>query len=129
MQFIASFWPESEFASAPPDRSAFNLGQAFARHFGMTNGTGDVVAFEVGNEPWHYTDGLYADVFLGMARGSKAGDARMRLLPGAFNGLPMLSRRMNASHLRYVAASPCSIVASRPTFACLTLRCYIVQVH
>ena len=50
-------------------------------HFGPTYGTGDVSVMEIGNEP-DYPIEMYSDILLGMARGIKHADPRMKVLPG-----------------------------------------------
>jgi len=68
------------------------------------NGTGDVSTLEVGNEPWiagmGFSDpAFYSAVLLGMARGAKAADPAMRVLPAAFGSLADLLARVNATHV------------------------------
>jgi hypothetical protein len=43
-----------------PYSTSYNLGFKFARHFGLTAGTGNVASFEAGNEPW---DGFNATFY------------------------------------------------------------------
>ena len=84
IQFTPSMFPQSLFRD--PYADGYRFGFAFARHFGPTNGTGDVVAMECGNEPWvdgsGYADPVfYSDVLLGMARGAKNADPQVQFLP------------------------------------------------
>ena len=54
------------------------------------------------NEP-DYAAALYSDILLGMARGAKAADPRMRVLPGIVVGHDLLADGfMNASHLQHL---------------------------
>jgi hypothetical protein len=48
-QFLARDQPPSAWAD--PYGISYTLGFKFARHFGPTSGTGNVVSFEAGNEP------------------------------------------------------------------------------
>ncbi|MEO1076172.1 MAG: discoidin domain-containing protein [Bacteroidota bacterium] len=76
--FPASWWNT-------PYASAQTYGDAFADHFGPTNGTGDVSAMEIGNEPWtQWPAATYRDVLRGMASAAKAADPAMTVLPAAF---------------------------------------------
>eukprot|EP00937_MAST-01D_sp_MAST-1D-sp2_P001620 g1620.t1 len=57
---------------------------------------------EVGNEP-DYDAALYSEILLGMARGAKAADARMAVLPGIVVGHDMVAEGyMNVTHLQYL---------------------------
>jgi len=105
VQFTTSMFPRNVWDS--PYAAGLSYGSGFARHFGASNGTGDVSTLEVGNEPWMsgmgYADPVfYADVLLGMARGAKAADPAMRVLPAAFGSLPDLLARVNATHVKYL---------------------------
>ncbi|MEM7112852.1 MAG: discoidin domain-containing protein [Chloroflexota bacterium] len=67
-----------------PYQSAYDIGYAFASHFGPTHGTGHLTTLEVGNEPWDYSPALYRDILLGMSSGAKAADPNLQIMPGAF---------------------------------------------
>lgn len=66
-----------------PYRSAYKYGFSFGRFFGPTHGNGQVRIVEVGNEPWQYDSALYRTILRGMARGLKAADASLIVLPCA----------------------------------------------
>ena len=79
-----------------PYQAGYNYGYAFAYHFGPTHGTGNVRTIEVGNEPWMSGKGFsdpafYREVLLGMSRGAKAADARIKVLPAVFHWKDTLS--------------------------------------
>lgn len=58
-------------------------GEAFARAFGPSSATPLVASAEIGNEPGKHDDAHYRAVFTGMARGLRAGDPRLTVLPCA----------------------------------------------
>ena len=62
-----------------PVRDAHTYGFAFARYFGPS-GRNWVTAVEIGNEPGHFEDAQYRTVFENMARGLRAGDAKMKVV-------------------------------------------------
>ncbi|HHH49409.1 MAG TPA: discoidin domain-containing protein, partial [Saprospiraceae bacterium] len=66
-----------------PYESAYKYAYAFAEHFGPTHGNGLVDVMEIGNEPWYYEADLYKNILLGMAKGAKAADPKMFVLPCA----------------------------------------------
>ncbi len=66
-----------------PYGSAYQYGFSFGRFFGPTHGNGQVRIVEVGNEPWQYDSALYRTILRGMARGLKAADAKLIVLPCA----------------------------------------------
>ncbi len=72
-----------------PYQAGYNYGYAFAKHFGPTTGNGLVDAMEIGNEPWYCDAEFYRQVFHGMAKGAKAADANIFVLPCALQaGFP-----------------------------------------
>jgi hypothetical protein len=73
------------------DRNAFTYAKNFAAHFG---GNKLVSLVEAGNEPWDYPSGFYASLLHGFARGSKQGNAQMKVIPAAFQA----TFRMNEGH-------------------------------
>lgn len=62
-----------------PARDAETYGFAFARFFGPS-GRNWVTAVEVGNEPGGFEDAQYRTIFENMARGLRAGDAKMKVV-------------------------------------------------
>ena len=103
LQFNPSMFPDSVFTN--PYQSGYNYGFAFAKHFGSLNGTGDVLTFEVGNEPWGYADPtLYQKLLSGMAKGVKDADPTMRVLPGVFSSANDTLIHILPSHLQYLDA-------------------------
>jgi len=66
-----------------PYGAAYAYAYAFARHFGPTAGTGDVLAVEAGNEPWDYTAAFYTEVLEGFVDGVHDGDPAMIVMPCA----------------------------------------------
>ncbi len=78
---IQFFYPESNWNT--PYQSAYTYGYNFARHFGPTHGTGAITTMEVGNEPWMYTPATYKEILRGMAKGAKAADPAIEVLPCA----------------------------------------------
>ncbi|KAK7110950.1 uncharacterized protein [Littorina saxatilis] len=82
VQFTAKAFPVSTWDD--PRNAASQYGNAFAKHFGSTQGNGLVRSVEVGNEPWDYPADFYVKVLDGMASGFKAADPKMLVLPGAF---------------------------------------------
>ncbi len=81
LQFLNSSQPEHIWDD--PWTAAYNIGYAFASHFGPTYGVGNVFALEVGNEPWDYSKEFYRTVLNGMARGAKDADPAMKVFSGA----------------------------------------------
>lgn len=81
LQFLNSTQPQSSWNN--PWQAAYNIGYAFASHFGPTNGVGNVKALEVGNEPWDYDKNFYKTVLNGMAQGAKAADPALKVFSGA----------------------------------------------
>ncbi|MGE5609166.1 MAG: hypothetical protein ACM359_07920 [Bacillota bacterium] len=73
------------FESIPADRwhdmeaEAFAYGKLFATHFGPAGKTPLVESVEIGNEPGKYSDEQYTRIFSAMAKGLRAGDARLRI--------------------------------------------------
>ena len=66
-----------------PYQAAYNYANAFANHFGPTNGTGSVSVYETGNEPWEYEVDFLQTVISGMSEGVKAADPSMLVFPCA----------------------------------------------
>lgn len=66
-----------------PYRAAYTYAEAMAAHFGPTTGTGTITSIEAGNEPWDYPAAFYSEVLRGFVDGGAAGDAAVRILPGA----------------------------------------------
>ncbi|MEM9991313.1 MAG: discoidin domain-containing protein, partial [Bacteroidota bacterium] len=64
-------------------QSAYDYGYRFAAHFGPTTGNGMVQMLEVGNEPWVYDPQVYKTILDGMAKGAKAADPALKVLPCA----------------------------------------------
>ncbi len=62
-----------------PEAEAEAYGKAFAAALGPSSAKGLVEAVEVGNEPGLYDDALYRKIFTGMARGLRAGDAKLKI--------------------------------------------------
>jgi hypothetical protein len=62
-----------------PAVDAHAYGEAFARFFGPTSGKGLVTSVEIGNEPAKYSEGQYRTVFENMAKGLRAGDAKLKV--------------------------------------------------
>jgi hypothetical protein len=105
VQFTSDMFPPSVWNS--PYDAGLAYGSRFATHFGSATGTGDVSTLEVGNEPFIAGMGFadpvfYREVLLGMARGAKAADPTLRVLPAAFGGLADLLARINATHVGLV---------------------------
>ncbi len=69
-------WPD-------PGPAARAYGETFARAFGPSSATPLVASAEVGNEPGKHDDARYRAVFTAMARGLRAGDPRLMILPCA----------------------------------------------
>ncbi len=104
IQFTSDMFPQEVFND--PYSAGYKYGYAFARHFGPTQGTGDVSTVEVGNEPWiagmGYPDPVfYSEILLGMARGVKEGDPAVHVLPAVFSNSDVPAR-VNATHLQYL---------------------------
>jgi serine/threonine-protein kinase ATR len=78
---IQFFYPASAWDSAY--EAAYDYGFAFAKHFGLTYGTGHIPLMEVGNEPWDYDSTLYRTILRGMAKGAKDADPAMKVIPCA----------------------------------------------
>ena len=51
--------------------------------------------------PRYYGAELYSAVLLGMARGIKAGDPAVKVLPGSLESLQDYAQAINSSHLEY----------------------------
>eukprot|EP01124_Arcella_intermedia_P025739 TRINITY_DN4671_c0_g1_i1.p1 TRINITY_DN4671_c0_g1~~TRINITY_DN4671_c0_g1_i1.p1 ORF type:complete len:1802 (+),score=396.26 TRINITY_DN4671_c0_g1_i1:379-5406(+) len=98
-QFTPSMFPASVFNT--PYDSSVQVGSAFANAFGPLKGAGNVLTFEVGNEPWGYPTSLYKSVLLGMAQGIKSVDPYMKVLPGAFP-LSTFSSIVDYSNIKYI---------------------------
>ena len=98
IQFVSEDFPSRIWND--PYRAAYRYGYAFAEHFGPTYGSGDVLTMEVGNEP-DYEVSMYSDILLGMARGAKAADPAMRVLPGVVVGVPW-SDYINSTHVEVI---------------------------
>lgn len=62
-------------------RDAGRYGEEFARFFGPTRGNGFVSSVEIGNEPGNYDDETYRALLENMARGLRAGDPAITILP------------------------------------------------
>lgn len=62
------------------ERDANTYGFAFARFFGPTSELKLVTSVEIGNEPGHYDDATYRNLFENMARGLRAGDPEIKIL-------------------------------------------------
>jgi len=63
-----------------PGHNAEAYGQAFARYFGPSGANPPVSSVEIGNEPSKYSNEQYRAIFEGMARGLRAGDARLKIV-------------------------------------------------
>ncbi len=81
LQFLNSSQPQNTWNN--PWQAAYNIGYAFASHFGPTNGVGNVKALEIGNEPWDYEKNFYRTILNGMAQGAKAADSALLVFSGA----------------------------------------------
>lgn len=66
-----------------PYQSAYNYGNAYAKHFGTKQGNGLVCTIEVGNEPWAYNAKTYRSILEGMAKGAKKADPTIEVFPCA----------------------------------------------
>lgn len=98
IQFTAKKQPVSKWND--PYTAAYNYGYAFGKHFGPTNGNGYINALEVGNEPWEYPATFYLDVLNGMARGVKAADPNMLVLPCALQATnPYVEKQDKGNYL------------------------------
>ena len=64
-----------------PYQSAYNYGQAYAKHFGAKQGNGLVCTIEIGNEPWAYNAETYRAILQGMAKGAKTADTHIEVFP------------------------------------------------
>ena len=65
------------------EEDAYRYGKAFAEYFGPSGEHKLVTAAEIGNEPAgkdEWTDELYEKIFIGMARGIRDGDPKMKIL-------------------------------------------------
>lgn len=83
IQFVPDYHPESVWDD--PYGAAYAYGEAFAAHFGPSEGNGLVTALEVGNEPYEYEAAFYREVLRGMAGGVKAGDPEMEVMPSSMS--------------------------------------------
>lgn len=89
--------PQSVWSN--PYQTAYNFGYNFATHFG-NSGANLVKTVEIGNEPWNYSASFYRDVLHGMARGLKAADPSMRVLPAAFQaGFPEMEMTYTQNYM------------------------------
>jgi hypothetical protein len=70
------FKPET-WKSLEPDAEKY--GRAFAEHFGPSSKDALLEAAEVGNEPGIYDDATYRRLFESLAKGLRAGDAKLRI--------------------------------------------------
>ncbi len=66
-------------------KQAFSYGEAFARYFGPSGENKFLEAVEIGNEPAEFSETLYRSVFENMAKGLRAGDPKLKILPCAIN--------------------------------------------
>ena len=57
---------------------------------------------QVGNEPIDYSSEVYADILLGMARGAKAADPAMRVLPGVLYPVDNFLKAVNRTHFEWL---------------------------
>ncbi len=62
-----------------PARDAEAYGRAFAKAFGPSAAKPLVHSAEIGNEPANYSEAQYRTIFQNMARGLRAGDAKLRI--------------------------------------------------
>lgn len=67
-----------DWKDLPRDAHAYGL--AFAKYFGPASAQKLVTSVEIGNEPGHYDDATYRDLFANMARGVREGDPKLRIL-------------------------------------------------
>ena len=63
-----------------PAAEARAYGQAFAEHFGPSLGNGLVESVQIGNEPGHLSDELFATIFRHMAEGIRQVDPHLRIV-------------------------------------------------
>lgn len=85
-----------------PYQAGFNYGLNFSSHFGP-NGYDLVDYLEVGNEPWHFDNGMYREILRGMANGVHQGDDDMQVMPGAFQAYDSLSQYFGG-YMNYVGS-------------------------
>jgi hypothetical protein len=69
--------PAKAWKDLPKDAAAY--GRALAKAFGPSSPSRLVAAVEVGNEPGHYEDAAYREVFQHMASGLRAGDPKLKI--------------------------------------------------
>lgn len=81
---FSSFTPD-QWRDMPADAERY--GKAFAEFFGPS-GRNLVEAAEIGNEPGGYDDPQYRTVFEHMARGFRAGDAKIKIVTCAMHDEP-----------------------------------------
>jgi hypothetical protein len=93
LQFTEKMFPREVFNRL--SMAAYRYGYAFASHFGSLNGTGDVKAIELGNEPWDYPAYLYNKLYRRLAKGIKDADPNMLMLPAAFESLGAFMQRID----------------------------------
>ncbi|MDB5172171.1 MAG: hypothetical protein JWN51_944, partial [Phycisphaerales bacterium] len=62
-----------------PSAEARAYGEAFARALGPSAKSPRVTSVEIGNEPSKYSEAQYRAIFEGMARGLRAGDAKLKI--------------------------------------------------
>src|ERR1043166_8378210 len=77
------FDPIKQEAWGDLNRSARPYGEAFARVFGPSSATPLVASAEIGNEPGKHDDAHYRALFAAMAKGLRAGDPKLLVLPCA----------------------------------------------
>lgn len=74
------------FNNTPPDswkdmaKDARAYGQAIAKAFGPSSEKALVTSVEIGNEPGHYSDEQYRQVFRSMTEGVRAGDPKLKVV-------------------------------------------------
>lgn len=66
-----------------PAKQGYAYGKSFAEAFGPSGEGRSVAAIEIGNEPVAFDDATYRAVFEGMAKGVRAGDPKLKILPCA----------------------------------------------
>lgn len=69
--------PRDKWKDLAADARAY--GERFARAFGPSVGLGLVESVEIGNEPGKWSDADYRTIFENMARGIRAGDAKLKI--------------------------------------------------
>lgn len=66
-----------------PAAQGYAYGKSFAEAFGPSGARRSVASVEIGNEPVAFSDASYRALFEAMAKGVRAGDPKMRILPCA----------------------------------------------